>query len=85
MDVEKTAVEWLVEKLGINVEYDSVANITFGLAKEMEKEQMKEVAWHFKEVDMKKSNKGNIIDLEFNQYYDETYGKISTPKINKTI
>jgi len=36
---------------------------------------MKEVAWYFKEVDKKKSNKGNIIDLEFNEYYNETYGK----------
>jgi hypothetical protein len=74
---KQTTVEWLIQELINNgqIEFTDDNFKLLRLAKEMEKEQMKEVAWHFKEVDMKKSNKGNIIDLEFNQYYDETYGK----------
>ena len=74
----QTAIEWLVDEFKdvILKEYaEGRFNELINQAKEMEEEQMKEVAWHFKEVDMEKSNKGNIIDLEFNQYYNETYGK----------
>jgi hypothetical protein len=79
---KQTAIEWLFEMVKSQSEEDSIIRkeplFFFRIlqqAKEMEKEQMKEVAWHFKEVDMEKSNKGNIIDLEFDQYYSETYGK----------
>jgi hypothetical protein len=74
MNKKVTAVEWLEKEL--KERYPLInSEPLFEQAKEMEKEQMKEVAWYFREVDMKKSNKGNIIDLEFNEYYNETYGK----------
>jgi hypothetical protein len=63
---------WFADMLIRDIEQGSKFDESF---LEMEKEQMKEVAWYFREVDMKKSNKGNIIDLEFNEYYNETYGK----------
>jgi len=73
--MKQTAVEWFQEQIIdiVNGRCELSEIEIFNKAKAMEKEQMKEVAWHFKKVDMKKSNKGNIIDLEFNQYYNETF------------
>jgi hypothetical protein len=74
MDVEKTAVEWLVEKLGINVEYDSVANITFGLAKEMEKEQIMNA--YMDARDPYGATVGNTFAKQkAEKYYNEIYGR----------
>lgn len=71
-----TAVQWLFEQLEFD-ESMSVDDIdkVINQAKQMEKEQMKEVAWHFREIDMKKINKGLVIDHEFNEYWNQTYGK----------
>jgi hypothetical protein len=71
----KTAVEWLAWKFAVTdiEEFKDYFNETIEQAKEMEKEQMKEVAWHFRDIDMSKKNKGLVIDLEFEQYYNETF------------
>jgi hypothetical protein len=62
----KTAVEWLVEKLDQNFDY--VADTIIEQAKEMEKEQM------FKAL-VKGSDvyQAYDIELEFNEYYKETF------------
>jgi hypothetical protein len=72
---KQTAVEWLAWKFAVTdiEEFKDYFNETIEQAKEMEKEQMKEVAWHFRDIDMSKKNKGLVIDLEFEQYYNETF------------
>jgi len=72
--MKQTAVDWLVEKLkenGVDFWQEEIEIIEE--AKEMEKEQMKEIAWHFRDIDMSKKNKGLVIDLEFEQYYIQTF------------
>ena len=82
----KTATEWLCEQwLYLDSEFDMMLidkkiyweklKELQAKAKQMEREQMKEIAWHFRDIDMSKKNKGLIIDLEFEQYYNETYGE----------
>ena len=71
MNSKQTAVEWLIEQWPILE--SQLPNWLIEQAKEMEKEQMKEIAWHFRDIDMSKKNKGLIIDFEFEQYYNETF------------
>ena len=42
-------------------------------AKDMEKEQLKQLMWDLTEIDMTKSNKGLIIDNRFDNYWNETF------------
>lgn len=80
MNSKQTAVEWLVEQMierkyfakDVPLSYTTLEHLV-NQAKEMEKEQMKEIAWHFRDIDMSKKNKGLVIDLEFEQYYNETF------------
>jgi hypothetical protein len=73
--MKQTAVEWLEEKWR---NYDlnlgkSGFNLFLKQAKEMEKEQLKQLMWDLTEIDMTKSNKGLIIDNRFDTYYNETF------------
>ena len=68
--MKQTAVEWLYSEWAKN---GTIFLEDLEQAKEMEKEQMKEIAWHFRDIDMSKKSKGLIIDLEFEQYYNETF------------
>ena len=73
--MKQAAVEWLKDTLYpyLNKEDTEYTDALFNKSKEMEKEQMKEIAWHFRDIDMSKKNKGLVIDLEFEQYYRETF------------
>jgi hypothetical protein len=72
MESKQTAVEWLVnrwKKLQSEQEkmtWNQIIQIT-ELAKEMEKEQHQQTAMHFFPTSLKK--------VDFEQYYNETYGK----------
>ena len=69
--MKQTAVEWFFEQLEFN---ESVSRYELlEQAKEMEKEQMKQLMWDLTEIDMKKSNKGLIIDNMFDAYWNETF------------
>jgi hypothetical protein len=73
---QQTAVEWFAKRISHGgLVSKKQFNELIEQAKEMEKQHMKEIAWHFRDIDMSKKNKGLVIDLEFEQYYNETYGK----------
>jgi len=72
--MKQTALSWFAEK-ALDVITMNEFNELLEQAKQMEKEQMKEIAWHFRDIYMSKKSKGLIIDLEFEQYYNETYGE----------
>jgi hypothetical protein len=67
----KTAVEWLIEELednGINLD---LASELIKQAKEMEKEQM----WKYIKINYCIGHRSlEFHRLEFEQYYNETYG-----------
>jgi hypothetical protein len=65
-----TAVEWLIEQL---VKNGILHSSDIAKAKEMEKEQMKQIMWDLTDIDMTKTNKGLVIDNMFEQYYNETF------------
>ena len=69
--MKQTAVEWL-EKICNDRGYILMSEY-FELAKEMEKEQLKQLMWDLTEIDTTKSNKGLIIDNRFDTYYNETF------------
>ena len=80
----KTAVEWFAEqeeKLTLEFISKKISELEYGLyslellnkAKEMEKEQLKQLMWDLTEIDMTKSNKGLIIDNQFDTYWNETF------------
>jgi hypothetical protein len=73
-DMKQTAVEWLIKQL--ELEYNSFPLLNAEAcieAKEMEKEQLKQLMWDLTEIDMAKSNKGLIIDNRFDTYWNETF------------
>jgi hypothetical protein len=86
--MEQTAVEWL-EDYYIDKEINKYSRQPMDLnaihalnhikhyacnqAKEMEKEQMKQIMWDLTDIDMTKTNKGLVIDNMFKKYYNETY------------
>ena len=72
----QTAVEWLQEALENTILTKEQVMQTIGLfeqAKDMEKEQLKQLMWDLTDVDMTKTSKGLIIDNMFDQYYNETF------------
>ena len=66
-----TAVEWL-EKICNDRGYHLMSEY-FEQAKDMEKEQLKQLMWDLTEIDTTKSNKGLIIDNRFDTYWNETF------------
>ena len=77
--MEKTAVEWLGKELEsygdpqfCEIEWEQLDSL-IKQAKEMEKEQLKQLMWDLTEIDTTKSNKGLIIDNRFDTYWDETF------------
>ena len=66
----KTAVEWFAEQMITN---GKLTPELFEQAKEMEKEQLKQLMWNLTEIDMTKINKGLIIDNRFETYWNETF------------
>jgi hypothetical protein len=68
--MKHTAVEWL-EKICNDRGYHLMSEY-FEQAKEMEKEQLKQLMWDLTEIDMTK-NKGLIIDNRFDTYWNETF------------
>ena len=75
MEKQKTAVEWLLDNLSVAVPQVKKYKLLESLAKQMEKEQMKQIMWDLTDVDMTKTNKGLVIDNMFKKYYKETYEK----------
>ena len=69
--MKQTAVEWL-EKICNDRGYHLMSEY-FEQAKDMEKEQLKQLMWDLTEIDTTKSNKGLIIDNRFDTYWDETF------------
>ena len=72
--MKQTAVEWL-EEFMTNGKQKSIGIISLACAKakDMEKEQLKQLMWDLTEIDMTKSNKGLIIDNRFDNYWNETF------------
>jgi|LakMenEpi03Aug12_release.lakeMendotaPanAssembly.Ray.scaffolds.fasta_scaffold518136_2 hypothetical protein len=68
----KTAVEWLFEQI-VNRTDRMYFLKEFEQAKEMEKEQLKQLMWDLTEIDTTKTNKGLIIDNRFETYWNETF------------
>ena len=71
--MKQTAVEWLVQ----NIKEKGLVAVLWNekvieQAKEMEKEQLKQLMWDLTEIDMTK-NKGMIIDNRFDTYWNETF------------
>ena len=79
--MKQTAVEWLVDefvKIGIlNAHILLKKQIStedaINKAKDMEKEQLKQLMWDLTEIDMAEFNKGLIIDDRFDTYWNETF------------
>lgn len=74
--MNKTAIEWLQEALENTILTKEQVMQTIGLfeqAKDMEKEQLKQLMWDLTDVDMNSANKGWIIDNLFEQYCNETF------------
>ena len=72
---QQTAVEWLQIKMATSPTQEMVENINvwFEQAKQMEKEQMKE-SWF--DSTLQFDNAASMVyKKEFEQYYNETYGK----------
>jgi hypothetical protein len=79
-----TAVEWYsieTHKINVDLKCDRIKPDeamsrymdTYSKAKEMEKEQMKQIMWDLTDIDTTKTNKGLVIDNMFEQYYNETF------------
>lgn len=68
--MKKTAVEWLMQKWYSD---EFIGEKDFERAKEMEKEQMKQLMWDLTDIDATKTNKGLVIDNMFGQYYNENF------------
>ncbi len=80
----ETAVQWLIdETMKLVVQYtqgtlneDTLDDVIYEIgtkAKDMEKEQLKQLMWDLTEIDTTKSNKGLIIDNRFDTYWNETF------------
>lgn len=67
--MKQTAVEWLEEQIKWRT---NISDIIIQ-AKEMEKEQLKQLMWDLTEIDMAEFNKGLIIDDRFDTYWNETF------------
>jgi hypothetical protein len=79
---QQTAVDWLFDKLDVIIELDStkwdkIAEVV-AKAKEMEKQQHEETALSIAEILLDKlEGKNDLPSKElFEQYYNETYGKV---------
>ena len=73
--MKQTAVEFMVEEFKDTIlkEYGEGRFLELiEQAKEMEKEQLKQLMWDLTEIDMSK-NKGLIIDNRFDTYWNETF------------
>ena len=77
--MKQTAVEWLGKELEsygdpqfCKIEWEQL-DLLIKQAKEMEKEQLKQLMWDLTEIDMAEFNKGLIIDDRFDTYWDETF------------
>ena len=74
--MKQTAVEFMVEEFKDTIlkEYSEGRFLELiEQAKDMEKEQLKQLMWDLTEIDTTKSNKGLIIDNRFDTYWDETF------------
>ena len=71
--MKQTAVEWLVEEIECRGIVTKELRLAFEQAKEMEKEQLKQLMWDLTEIDMAEFNKGLIIDDRFDTYWNETF------------
>ncbi len=78
----KTAVNYLEDSLKLRKDGGDIYQFCISLdelqeiidyAKEMEKEQLKQLMWNLTEIDMTKINKGLIIDNRFETYWNETF------------
>ena len=67
--MKQTAVEWLEEQIKWRT---NISDIIIQ-AKEMEKEQLKQLMWDLTEIDMTTSNKGLIVDNRFDTYWNENF------------
>ena len=70
--MKQTAVEWLEDKIKHGITKKQFDEFILE-AKDMEKEQLKQLMWDLTEIDMAKSNKGLIIDNRFDNYWNETF------------
>ena len=78
----KTAVNYLEESLKLRKDGGDMYQFCIFLdelqeiidhAKEMEKEQLKQLMWDLTEIDMIKQNKGLVIDYRFEEYWNENF------------
>ena len=67
--MKQTAVEWLEEQIKWRT---NISDIIIQ-AKEMEKEQLKQLMWDQTHLDEKLINKGLIVDNLFDKYWNETF------------
>ena len=74
--MKQTAVEFMVEEFKDTIlkEYGEGRFLELiEQAKDMEKEQLKQLMWDLTEIDMAEFNKGLIIDDRFDTYWNETF------------
>ena len=78
----KTAVNYLEDSLKLRKDGGDMYQFCIFLdelqeiidsAKEMEKEQLKQLMWDLTEIDMTTSNKGLIVDNRFDTYWNENF------------
>ena len=67
--MKQTAVEWLEDQ----IKWRTNINDIIIQAKEIEKEQLKQLMWDLTDIDMTTSNKGLIVDNRFDTYWNETF------------
>lgn len=78
--MKQTAVEWLVEAFQQTVKLTKEAEGLFlelvERAKDMEKEQLKQLMWDQTHLDERLINKGLIVDNLFDNYWNETFKSV---------
>jgi hypothetical protein len=70
--MKQTAVEWFAEQM---ITKGRLTPELFEQAKDMEKEQMKQLMWDQTHLDEKLINKGLIVDNLFDKYWSENFNK----------
>ena len=71
--MKQTATEWLFQQLWETPIDKLTWYAILKQAKEMEKEQLKQLMWDLTDVDEANINKGLLIDNRFDIYWNETF------------
>ena len=71
--MKQTATEWLFQQLWETPIDKLTWYAILQQAKEMEKEQLKQLMWDLTDVDEANINKGLLIDNRFDIYWNETF------------